>query len=47
MSQGLRMAGWALEEGPTFCPSCARARGLGAIAVQAALCAVGLGELYQ
>jgi hypothetical protein len=28
MSRGLQAAGWALEHGQTFCPSCARMRGL-------------------
>jgi hypothetical protein len=31
MSQGLQAAGWALEHGQTFCPSCARQRGLSVI----------------
>ena len=32
MSDGLRMAGWAVERGQTFCPSCAAARGLTTVA---------------
>jgi len=34
MSQGLNAAGWALEHGQTYCPSCARMRNLNVIAVE-------------
>jgi uncharacterized protein DUF6159 len=34
MSHGLQAAGWALDHGQTFCPSCARMRGLSAVQVE-------------
>jgi Family of unknown function (DUF6159) len=34
MSSGLQAAGWALDHGQTFCPSCARLRNLNVIAVE-------------
>jgi hypothetical protein len=31
MSSGLQAAGWAVDHGQTFCPSCTHARGLSAV----------------
>jgi hypothetical protein len=36
MSSGLQAAGWALDHGQTFCPSCARLRNLSVIAAEPA-----------
>lgn len=37
MSHGLQTAGWALDHGQTYCPSCARIRNLSVIAVECAV----------
>jgi hypothetical protein len=45
MTRGLQLAGWALDHGQTFCPSCARERNLSAIEGELSVADVHIGGM--